>query len=141
MPKPYGNGVSDTNEFCVSPFLDGYDLEQVIPAVPDMWPDVLVRFRPLSADDESQAYFRYNVQGVPLVRAFADVIAGDPDNGVPRKILGWDLKDRNGKLVPISSQNLGKLRPGFFDALKAVLYGVNPAKPEENETEADVKNS
>jgi hypothetical protein len=134
--------VSESNGFAVSPFLDGYDLEHTIPAVPGRWPEVRIRYRPLSADDESRIFALKSLTPTePIVKFYAEAFAGNAKDGIPAKLLGWDLKDRTGKPVPHTAANLRQLTPQFFDTLKAVIDGSIPTESGETQAEADVKNS
>lgn len=133
----------ERNEPCVSPFLgDGYDVEYTIPAVPGRWPAVRIRYRPLSADEESSIFARKNLDpAAPIVRLYAECFAGSLKDRVPAKLLGWDLKDRDGKAVPISADNLRRLTPQFFAALQTVIDGSLVLDSGETQVETDVKNS
>lgn len=134
--------MSEQNGFTVSPFLDGYDLEYLIPAAPGRWPAVKIRYRPLSADEESRVFALKQLnQGEPIVRFYAEAFAGSVKDGTPAKLLGWDLKDRAGKPVLISAENLRKLTPQFWDVLKMVIDGSVTTETGETQAEADVKNS
>lgn len=127
----------------LSPFVgDGYDCERVIPAQPGRWPEVKIRYRPLSADDESLIFTRKNLNPTePIVRFYAEAFAGDQSSAVPAKLLGWDLKDRKGQPVKITADNLRGLSPQFFDVLKALIDGSAVLESGEPEREADTKNS
>lgn len=134
--------MSEQNGFTVSPFIDGYDLEHTIPAAAGRWPDVRIRYRPLSADDESRIFALKQLSpGEPIVRFYAESFAGSVKDGQPAKLLGWDLKDRKGMPVVITADNIRKLSPQFFDTLKAVIDGSLPTETGETQQEADVKNS
>lgn len=135
--------MSDVHaEPIVSPFLgDGYDLEHTIPAVAGRWPAVRLRYRPLSADEESAVFAKKALEpATPIVRLYAECFAGNLRERQPAKLLGWDLQDRNGQPVAITAENLRRLTPQFFDALKVVIDGSVPTETGETEREAAVKN-
>lgn len=133
--------MSDTNGY-ISPFIgDGYDIEQTIPAEAGRWSAVSIRYRPLSADEESLIFAKKNLQPTtPIVRLYAETFAGDGKT-VPPKLLGWDLKDRAGQPVKITADNLGKLSPQFWEEIKCRIDGTIVLPSGETEREADTKNS
>lgn len=110
----------------LSPFIaDGYTLTATIPAAPGHWSEVQIRYRPMSADDESEIWAK--VRAFPLEpksKFEADVMA--------RKILGWDIKDRTGQKLSITAANIGRLSPQFFDVLKSYVDGTNTGEQEKN---------
>lgn len=109
----------------LSPFIeDGYTERHTIPASPGRWSAVEIRYRPLSAEDDSLVYARKAINQSSLAREYAAVMVGDLKAGTPPRLLDWDVKDRSGNRVKISIDNLcAKLPPDFFDALLQVLLG------------------
>ena len=103
-----------------SPFIDdGYTIETTIPAVAGKWDDVAITFRPMTVDEESIVFVRKsNNPLATTTRYYAEAFAGDLASRTPAKLLSWDLKDRSGKVVPITSENLTKLTTEFFDELR-----------------------
>lgn len=123
--------MSESNGY-LSPFIgDGYDLEATIPANPGRWSEVRIRYRPLSIDEVEQIYalVRFSPQE-PVSRFFAATYAGTKDK--PGNLRSWTLKDSEGKPVPITADNLGKLRKDFYELLSEVI--------QIGSSEADVKN-
>lgn len=125
--------MSETNAYC-SPFIgDGYDREVTIPAEPGHWSEVRVRFRPLSADEESLIFFKHNKAGMPMATAYAETFA--------TKILSWDIKDRNGLPVAVNAKSIGGLSPQFFNVLMSYLDGSRLLPNGETQAMAEQKNS
>jgi hypothetical protein len=119
----------------ISPFIeDGYTADRTIPAVTGRWSAITIRFRPLSADEESLIFAKKNLAPTePIVRFYAEAFAGDRAAGIPAKLLGWDLKDRKGNKVEITADNLRhRLPPQLFDVIKAIIDGSS--------VETDIKN-
>jgi hypothetical protein len=107
----------------VSPFIeDGYTAEFTIPEIPGVSSPVFIRYRPLTAEDESivRAKSRLN-EDTPWVRLYAQLMVGDPLKGVPAKLLGWDIKDRQGNAVPVTVDNICRQKEAFFDNLFAAM--------------------
>jgi len=44
-----------------------------------------------------------------------------------RKIISWDLKTRKGTLVPITAENMGRLKQALHTRLVAVVWGYQPS--------------
>lgn len=134
--------MQESNEY-VSPFVgDGYDTEVTIPASPGQWSAVKLRYRPLSAVEESVIFAKKNLQpDEPITRFYAEAFAPKPP--AKAKILGWDLKRKNeaGELVPlpITAASIEGLSPPFFALLKGVIDGSFVLNG--NSLEADTKNS
>lgn len=124
--------MSESNGHCTPWIGDGYDCDLTIPALAGRWPETKVKFRPLSADEESLVFYRHNKLGVPLGTAYADALAS--------KILGWNITDRNGRAVEINAKNIGALSPQFFDVLRSYIDGTNLLPSGEPAGEADQKN-
>ena len=109
-PEPY-----------VSPFIeDGYTAEYTIPAIPGISSAVFIRYRPITAEDES--IVRAKARGVAeanYVRLYAELMAGR--HGTAPKLLGWDLKDGKGEVLKITADNICRLKEQMFDALYAAM--------------------
>lgn len=126
--------MSESNGY-LSPFVgDGYDKEATIPAVAGRWSAVRIRYRPMSADEESLALVGLRLAPQQsMVRNYAEVLA--------QKILDWDIKDRDGKKIPVTADNICGLAPAFYDALKTIVVDGVMLSTGESEAEADTKNS
>lgn len=124
---------TETPEAYVSPFIpDGYTISATIPAEPGRWSAVKINYRPLSADEESAIYARKAFAPLmPIARLYAEAFAGDgPEN--PPKLLGWDLKDREGKPLKVTAENIRQLSPQFFEVLKSYIDGSQLVEQEKN---------
>ena len=119
----------------LSPFIaDGYTRDATIPAAAGRWSAVQIRYRPMSADEESQALVGLRLAPQQsMVRNYAEVLA--------TKIIDWDIKDLDGKKLPVTADNICGLAPAFYDALKAIVVDGVVLPSGETETEADTKNS
>ena len=105
-----------------SPFIDdGYTIDAIIPANPGKWDEVAITYRPMNADEEAAVYVRKSANPFQTTtRLYAEAFAGDGSR-TPAKLLSWDVKDRHGKVVPISAETLIRLTSDFFEELKAYL--------------------
>jgi len=131
--------MSESNGY-LSPFIgDGYDATATIPESAGQWSAVQIRYRPLSADEESEIFaLQRTMPQEAVTKLYAAKFAGTKDR--PGNLRNWDLKDRAGKPVPITPENIGRLSPGFFVVLKTVLDGSLVLPSGETEAEADAKN-
>ena len=118
-----------------SPYIgDGYDEEATIPAHPGRWSEIKIRYRCMSADEESETRDKAKrFPGSSPVRHFAELFA--------TKIQWWDLKDRAGKVVPITVDSIARLSPQFNDVLHSYLDGTLPSDEAKQRLEDHVKNS
>jgi len=98
-----------------SPFIDdGMEGTFQIEAVDGYWPEVNGRYRPFCQAEESAVNAKAQLTpGVGTGTYYAELCA--------TKIRGWDLKDREGKPVEITAQNICKLNPLFFELLREKL--------------------
>lgn len=126
--------VSESNGY-LSPFIgDGYDKEATIPEIPGRWSAVRIRYRPMSADEESQCLVGLRLAPQQsMVRNYAEIMA--------TKIIDWDIKDRDGKKLPVTADTICGLSPGFYDAIKAIVVDGVVMPSGESEAVADTKNS
>lgn len=119
--------MSETNgQAYFSPFIpDGYTLTAVIPGVPGRWPDVRIRYRPLSADEESEVWAKQRLMPAePMTRWYADAFA--------TKLLDWDVPGPDGKKLPVTADNIRRLTPQFYEVLKSYLDGTQTGDMEKN---------
>jgi hypothetical protein len=130
--------MSESNGY-LSPFIgDGYDRTAVVGAVEGLWSKVRIRYRLAAAHEVSGAYLRANLSpGEPPIKFHAPLLA--------EKIIGWDIKDQNGKAVERTAANIEQLNYGFYNTLRSVVYGELPAEDDvaevKHETaEQDAKN-
>ena len=116
----------ENGEVYVSPFIaDGYTLTATIPAVPGHWSAVQIRYRPLSADEESEVWAKQRLApSEPMTRWYAELFA--------TKILDWDIKDAAGKKLPVTAENIRRLSPQFYDVLKSYVDGTQTGDMEKN---------
>lgn len=136
----------NTNGKYISPFIKGTEpREATIPATP-FWSAVKIRFRPMSADEESIVLSKFRIgeqAGIPTswVACHAEAFGGTRE--AKGNLLDWDVKDENGHRINVTQENICSVHPDFFNALYAILLGRMPAAPESTETqrEAEVKNS
>jgi hypothetical protein len=135
---------AETNGY-VSPFIaDGSTREATIPENPGFWSAVKIRYRPMSADEESVIHSKLRIaerHGSPAsaVAIYAEAFAGTTE--AKGNLLDWNLKDENGHKLNVSQQTICRLHPGFFDALMVILIGATKVTPTETEREAEEKNS
>ena len=119
--------MSEANgEAYLSPFIpDGWTLKATIPAVPGHWSAVTFRYRPLSADEESEVWAKQRLAPAePMTRWYAEVFA--------TKILDWDIKQADGTKLPVTAENIKRLSPQFFDLLKSYVDGTQTGDQEKN---------
>jgi hypothetical protein len=119
----------------ISPFIgDGYDERATIPAVPGRWSEVIINYRCMSADEESETAGKCRMfPNDSRVRHFARLFA--------TKIVGWNIKDRDGKQLPINADTIAGLNPQFYDTLHAYIDGTMPSDSRKASLEAELKNS
>ena len=115
----------------LSPFIDdGYTAEYTIPEIPDISSPVFIRYRPLTTEDESVVRARGRIEpDKPWSRLYAEIMVGNPKHGKPAKLLGWNLNDRTGQPVPITVDNICRLKDATFQALLgAMMLGTEDVK-------------
>jgi hypothetical protein len=124
----------ETNGY-ISPFIgDGYDESATIPAMPGKWSEVKIRYRCISADEESEVFAKQKLFPTrSSVAHFAELMA--------TKIQGWDLKDRAGNKVPVTADAIKGLSPLFYDVLLQHINGTLPSDQMKTHLEGEVKNS
>lgn len=103
--------MSESNGY-QSPFIDdGMEGEFTIPAVDGFWSAVRVRYRPFGQSEESSVLAKSVLSpGEGTGKFYAELCA--------KKILGWDLKGRDGKPVEPTAENICKLNSQFFEVLR-----------------------
>lgn len=126
--------MSESNGY-LSPFIgDGYDESATIAAMPGKWSEVRINYRCYTADEESEVYAQAKLfPNRSQVAHFAGLMA--------TKIVGWDIKDREGNKVPIEADTIKRLSPLFYDILLQYLNGTLPSDQRRAHLEADIKNS
>lgn len=131
--------MSESNGY-LSPYIgDGFDLEGEIPELPGRYSAVKIRYRPLSADEESLIFSTIRQQPAESVtKIYAATFAGTREQ--PGNLRAWDLKDHKGNKVEITAENIGRLAPPVFDALKCLLDGTIVLPSGETQAETDAKN-
>lgn len=110
-----------------SPFIpDGWTLKATIPATPGRWSALTFRYRPMSPDEESEIWAKQRLSpDTPMTAFYAPLMA--------RKILGWDMKDQDGKPVPITEDVLrNRIPPPLYDHLKQYVEGTLAGEQEKN---------
>jgi hypothetical protein len=124
----------ETNGY-ISPFIgDGYDESATIPAMPGKWSEVRLNYRCFSADEESEVYAKQKLfPAESAVAHFARLMA--------TKIQGWDIKDREGKKLPVTAEAIKGLSPLFYDVLLQYVNGTLPSDQRKAHLEAEIKNS
>lgn len=126
--------MSETNGY-TSPFVgnDGYDETAHIPAHPGKWSEVVIHYRCMTAVEESEVREKAKrLPGTAPVRHFAELFA--------TKLQSWDIKDRDGKPLPITAGNIANLSPQFYDVLHGYLDGTMPSDTRKESLEAELKN-
>lgn len=107
-----------------SPYIDdGYTEQGYLRAVPGLHPDIRFTYRPMTlavrgrmmtrgekCKDDAE---RFTVQAETIVQG--------------NLLLEWNVSDRKGAALPISVENMLKLRPRVFLALVAIIAGVEPS--------------
>lgn len=112
---------------------DGYTETAVLHEVPGLYPRVEFTFRPMLIE---QRVFYYKVaqklEGVQLRRLIAGHLA--------QQLVEWDVKDRKGNVVPITVDNVMRLKSRFFDRLFAVVSTEEAPdeSPDRDAAEADL---
>jgi hypothetical protein len=126
--------MSENNGY-ISPFIgDGYDESATIPAVPGKWSEVKINYRCMSADEESETAGKCRLfPNDSRVRHFSRLFA--------TKIVGWNIKTRDGKPLPIDADTIAGLSPQFYDTLHAYIDGTMPSDTMKATLEAEIKNS
>jgi hypothetical protein len=125
--------MSETNGY-LSPLCDGYDETALIPAHPGRWSEVRIWYRCMTAVENSEVLAKARLhEGTPMVKHWAELFAG--------KIQKWDLKNREGKPLPVTAENIQKLSPLFYDVLHSYIDGTLPSDTRKESLEAEIKNS
>jgi len=89
---------------------DGYTEDGVIPECPGLWPEIRFSYRPLTAADfadYAQAAEKLNTAA--LKKLTSERIAS--------KLVTWSIADSRGADVPITAENVARLKPAVFSAL------------------------
>lgn len=111
----------------VSPIIpDGWTFKATIPAIPGRWSEITLRYRPFSADEESEIWAQSRLEpGSPLTKFYAPVMA--------KKILGWNVKDHEGKPIKITEEVLRHQIPtALYDVIKQFLDSTAVGELEKN---------
>lgn len=115
----------------VSDYLeDGYTAKAGIAPVDGVHNGIAIEWRPCLAADTSR------VMDAKTDAAYIDAIVGL----VAEKLLRWNLKNSRGEVVPITKENVGRVRRRLLDPIaNAVIFGDLPDGTKVD-VEADLKN-
>lgn len=109
---------------------DGYTAQVGIPAVPGVHNGISISWRPCLAADTSK------VMDAKTDAAYIEAVV----SLVAEKLERWNVKDRKGNPVPITKENVGRIRRRLLDPIaNAVVFGDLP-EGAKLDVEADLKN-
>lgn len=98
---------------------DGYSQDIYFEAIEGLYPPLRFTCRPLLREEISQHIDQMEGKGGPAYdKSVAEILAD--------KISKWDMKDRAGKPVSISADNLRKICPAMFRRLLRCVWGDDP---------------
>lgn len=114
--------MSESNGY-MTPFVgDGYDREATIPGEPGFFSDIRLRYRLMSAEEESLVGAKINMhKDTAPTRFYAEAFAGGRKGD--GKILDWDVKDRDGKKLDLTADNICGLSFPAYWAIRQVVCG------------------
>lgn len=98
---------------------DGYTESGVLLGVPGLYPRLAFRFRPMLIQERME-YGQAAEKAGPMTlrKLVASYLA--------KKLQSWDLKDAKGETVPLTTDNLLKLKARLFDRLFSVVSTDQP---------------
>ncbi len=113
---------------------DGYTEKVYLKGIPRLTSDVRIEVRPMLVEERS-VYSR-------AASSLGPAETNQKAAGVIReRLVSWDLKDAKGQPVPITHENILRLKPALFERLFSIIAGLDagdedPEKPSE-ERKAD----
>lgn len=115
----------------LSNFLDdGYTEKSFIRGVPGLFGDLRFEFRPMRLDQRAPVLSKWNkLEADKQTAAMAQFVA--------RQLVSWQLKTAKGHDVPVSAENLMRLRPALQERLVNIVLGIEPADLDGDATLAD----
>ncbi len=115
---------------------DGFTDSGFLARVRGLHPDVRFIYRPCTTTERNDYYRRNtNASAAEQVRNGCKLLKD--------KVKSWDIKGKNGEVLPIDLPTLGKMQPLVFDRFILVVTGTeagdpDPTKPaSEQEEDAD----
>lgn len=134
---------------------DGYTEDGYIAEVPRLHPAVRFRYRPMTSGERAQA-MREMEKAVKSPNAkMGEIVSA---RLMSERISEWDLKNAAGEIVPITAENMLKVKPHLSNKLYAITITAvvgsdeDPESPEKSKgnagnqeeglspEEADIKN-
>jgi len=98
---------------------DGYDYPGFIAERPGIHPALRFRYRP-ALPEEREEVTRY--QGRAFIVEVTDLLT--------TKVIGWEVRDRQGLPRPVASDTLRRLQPDLLQAMIGVVLGWRPNDPD-----------
>jgi hypothetical protein len=111
---------------------DGYTERGYFREVSGHYPEIRLEYRPLLVAERTDAFDASD----KLTPREGQIAAAEI---MANRIKWWDLKDRNGNSVPITSETLQKVKPNLFENLWALIAGVSPSAIDPTWEELDKK--
>jgi hypothetical protein len=98
---------------------DGYTEETAIAESPGLYPQVRLSFRPMTASEHAEYAQAVDTATETEMRQVSAA-------WIARKIVAWDLRDPHGATVPLTTDNVLRLKVPIFVRLLEVVSCTTP---------------